>query len=76
MMHISAHVHVSAIRANARNAHTYLRYVHMCSTSAEHGHGAESGLDQEMPQSHGQQSPEMPLQCPHDASARQIFRTN
>lgn len=32
MMHKLAHVHVSAIRANAHNAHTYLRYVHMCST--------------------------------------------
>ena len=42
MMHICAHVHVSAIRAFARNAHTYLRYVHMCSTSADLGHGIDN----------------------------------
>jgi hypothetical protein len=45
MMHIPAHVHVSAIRANARNAHTYLRYVHMCSTSAEIRHVARAYED-------------------------------
>jgi hypothetical protein len=32
MMHKLAHVHISAIRANAHNAHIPLRYVHLCST--------------------------------------------
>jgi hypothetical protein len=35
MMHKPAHVHVSAIRANAHNAHIPLRYVHLCSTSSD-----------------------------------------
>lgn len=40
MMHIPAHVHVSAIRANARNAHTLLRVCICAAPDADLGHVA------------------------------------